>query len=74
MIGVVAVVVGVIYLVVPSHSLPSFFPGHVLATKSHPGLGKHNKKGDAGVAAGVVLVIIAIALVASGRRSRHRAY
>ena len=30
-VGILAVVVGVIYLVEPVHSLPSFFPGHAAA-------------------------------------------
>ena len=64
-LGILAVVVGVIYLVEPIHSLPSFFPGHAAHGQTH-----HHIRGYIAIAVGVILVIIA----AIPRRSRRRAY
>ena len=64
-VGVAAVVAGVLYLTQPAHSLPSFFPGyaaHVVA--------KHTKRGYAGIALGAVLVIIGFVVAFSGSRRR----
>jgi uncharacterized membrane protein YidH (DUF202 family) len=68
-IALVALAVGIMYLTVGSHALPSFIPGH--SSNVHD-TGKHSKKGYAGVAAGVVLLVISIAMVAVGRRRRYR--
>ena len=64
-LGILAVVVGVIYLVEPIHSLPSFFPGHAAQGQTH-----HHIRGYIAIAVGIILVIIA----AIPRRSRRRAY
>jgi uncharacterized membrane protein HdeD (DUF308 family) len=64
-LGILAVVVGVIYLVEPIHSLPSFFPGH-----APHGQGHHHIRGYIAIAAGIILLIIA----AVAGRSRRRAY
>ena len=64
-LGILAVVVGVIYLVEPIHSLPSFFPGHAAQGQTH-----HHIRGYIAIAVGIILVIIAAIL----RRSRRRAY
>ena len=64
-LGILAVVVGVIYLVEPIHSLPSFLPGHA----AH-GQGHHHIRGYIAIVAGIVLLIIA----AVAGRSRRRAY
>jgi amino acid permease len=61
-IGVVAVIVGVIYFVVPAGSLPSFIPGHLAGVTN-----KHTNRGMAGIVVGVVLVVLALVL---GRGSR----
>ena len=61
--GVVAVVVGVIYLAVPSHSLPSFFPAHYAHSKVHA-----TKHGYAALALGIVLLVAAVALPSTARR------
>ncbi len=53
-LGILAVVVGVIYLVEPVHSLPSFFPGYVLHGQGH-----HHIRGYIAIAVGVVLLIFA---------------
>jgi NADH:ubiquinone oxidoreductase subunit 5 (subunit L)/multisubunit Na+/H+ antiporter MnhA subunit len=64
-LGILAVVVGVIYLVEPIHALPSFFPGHAAHGQTH-----HHIRGYIAIAVGIILVIIA----AIPRRSSHRAY
>jgi uncharacterized membrane protein HdeD (DUF308 family) len=62
-LGVLAVAAGVIYLVEPIHSLPSFFPGHALRGLSH-----HHIRGYIAIAVGVILLILGGIL----RRSRPR--
>ncbi len=64
-VGILAVVVGVIYLVEPIHSLPSFFPGH-----APHGQGHHHIRGYIAIAVGIILLIIA----AMTGRSRRRAH
>lgn len=61
-IGIVALIAGVIYYVVPADSLPSFIPGHLAGVTN-----KHTNRGTAGIIAGIVLVVLAMAI---GRRSR----
>ena len=53
-LGILALVVGVIYLIEPSHSLPSFFPGHALHGQYH-----HHTRGYIAIAAGIILMILA---------------
>jgi NADH:ubiquinone oxidoreductase subunit 5 (subunit L)/multisubunit Na+/H+ antiporter MnhA subunit len=62
-LGILAVVVGVIYLVEPVHSLPSFFPGY-----AHHGQTHHHIRGYIAIAVGIVLLILAGIV----RRSRRR--
>jgi NADH:ubiquinone oxidoreductase subunit 5 (subunit L)/multisubunit Na+/H+ antiporter MnhA subunit len=62
-LGILAVVVGIIYLVEPIHSLPSFFPGH-----APHGQGHHHIRGYIAIAVGIILLIIA----GIPRRSRRR--
>jgi len=64
-LGILAVVVGIIYLVEPVHSLPSFFPGHAAHGQVH-----HHIRGYIAIVVGIVLLIIA----AVAGRSRRRAY
>lgn len=68
-IGLAALAAGAIYLAVPAHSLPSFFPGHAAHVT-----GKHSKRGIAGLAFGAVLVIVSIVMLSTGGRRRHRYY
>ena len=51
-VGVLAIVVGVIYLTQPAHALPSFFPGHLAHVRA-----KHIRRGETGIGMGVVLMI-----------------
>ncbi|MBV9450044.1 MAG: hypothetical protein JO345_29570 [Streptosporangiaceae bacterium] len=62
-LGILAVVAGVIYLVEPIHSLPSFFPGHALHGQGH-----HHIRGYIAIAVGIILLILA----GIARRSRRR--
>jgi NADH:ubiquinone oxidoreductase subunit 5 (subunit L)/multisubunit Na+/H+ antiporter MnhA subunit len=64
-LGILAVIVGIIYLVEPIHSLPAFFPGHAKHGRAH-----HHIRGYVAIAVGIILMIIA----AVGGRSRRRAY
>jgi hypothetical protein len=63
-LGILAVVVGIIYLVEPIHSLPSFFPGH--APHRH---GYHHIRGYIAIAVGVIDLII-VGISAGLGRSR----
>ena len=65
-VGVAAIAAGVVYLTQPAHSLPTFFPGYAAHVVS-----KHTKRGYAGIALGVVLVIIAFVLGLTGPRRRR---
>ena len=64
-LGILAVVVGVIYLVEPIHSLPSFFPGHAIHGQGH-----HHIRGYIAIAMGIILLILA----GIAGRSRRRRY
>lgn len=64
-LGILAVVVGIIYLIEPIHSLPSYFPG----SAAH-GRGHHHIRGYVAIVVGIILLIIA----AVTGRSRRRAY
>jgi NADH:ubiquinone oxidoreductase subunit 5 (subunit L)/multisubunit Na+/H+ antiporter MnhA subunit len=64
-LGILAVAAGIIYLVEPVHSLPSFFPGYTAHGQIH-----HHTRGYIAIAVGAVLLIIALV----SRRSRRRAY
>jgi uncharacterized membrane protein YphA (DoxX/SURF4 family) len=69
LLGILAVVVGVIYLVEPIHSLPSFFPGH-----APHGQGYHHIRGYIAIAVGIILLILAGIVRRSRRRRRRRRY
>ncbi len=62
-VGLVAIAAGIVYATVAAHSLPSFFPGYLAHAKA-----KHTSRGEAGLAVGVVLVILGAALAIVDRR------
>jgi len=61
-LGVLALLAGVVYLTVPAHSLPSIM-GHVSKANVH-----HSKRGIASLVVGAVMVVIGGFLVARSRR------
>jgi hypothetical protein len=64
LIGLALLVIGVIYMALNEHSLPSFFPGHV----SHPSSHHHVKHGIAAILLG--LACLAFAWFRTGPRER----
>lgn len=68
-IALLAIAAGVIYLIEPIHSLPSFFPGHTKGTGGHFD-DKHTKRGLAALAVGIVIFVVGFGLGISGRRER----
>jgi hypothetical protein len=65
LLGVVAVVVGIIYFAEPARSLPGFFPGHL--PQGRPG--RHSRRGVAAIVIGAVLLLAAVVTERLGRRS-----
>ena len=63
-VGLVLIVVGVIYIALDEHSIPSFFPGY----SSHPSSHHHVKHGIAAILLG--LACLAFAWFRSGPRDR----
>ena len=65
-LGVLALIGGILYLSDVSSKLPSFMPG---AAKTGPAATvKHHYRGDGGVAVGVVLLIASVGTVVVGLR------
>lgn len=62
-IGVLALIVGIIYLTVPIHSLPSFIPGQIAHHR-----GVYHKRGAVASLIGVVLLVSAGGLAVYFRR------
>ncbi len=69
LVALLAIAAGVMYFTMSAHNLPSFMPGHVASATA---TGHRTKRGWAGVGAGVILLIISIAVLATGRRRRYR--
>ena len=65
--GIALIVVGVIYIALNEHQIPSFFPGHV----SHPSSHHHVKHGIAAILVG--LACLAFAWFRTGPRERPAA-
>ena len=66
LVGALIIVLGVLYLTQPAHSLPTFIPGYVAHAN-----GKHPKRGIASLIVGGV-VLIAGVLVGVLRSRRYR--
>lgn len=66
LVGVAAIVAGVLYLVVPAHSLPTFMPGYLAHAT-----GKHPKRAYVCFGAGAVLIIAAIVIGMVGKPRRR---
>jgi hypothetical protein len=64
-VGVLAIAAGVVYIALPAHSLPTFFPAY--AARGHKHATKH---GVAAIVLGVVLIVLAWIVQVSARRSR----
>jgi archaellum biogenesis protein FlaJ (TadC family) len=60
-IGLLAVIAGIIYLALPAHSLPHFFPAHSNSLKHG------TKHGIAALVIGAIVVIAAIVIIVAGR-------
>jgi uncharacterized membrane protein HdeD (DUF308 family) len=56
-IGVLALIVGLMYLLIPAESLPGFLPGHLAGVHA-----KHSSRGAAGLGLGVVLILAGVAI------------
>lgn len=67
-VGAAAIAAGVVYLTQPAHSLPTFFPGYSARLT-----GKYPHRGYAGIGVGVVLLVIALLVAATGLRRRGSA-
>ncbi len=68
-VGVAAIAAGVIYVTSTAHGLPSFFPGHSSNPKA---TGHRTKRGDAGLAFGVVVLVVGGVLLFMKPKRRHR--
>ena len=67
-LGLVALVVGIIYFTVPAHSLPNFM-GYIAVSRPG-GKAHHKRRGEAAIAAAVVLWVIGgILLYVDNRRN-----
>jgi uncharacterized membrane protein len=66
-LGVALIVVGIVYIALNEHQIPSFFPGHV----SHPSSHHHVKHGIAAILLG--LACLAFAWFRTGPRERTAA-
>ena len=67
LLGLVLIAVGIVYIALNEHDIPSFFPGHVSHASSH----HHVKHGIAAILLG--LACLAFAWFRSGPRERPAA-
>jgi predicted transporter len=65
-VGVIAIVCGIVYFLEPAHALPSFFPAHAARSNKHA-----VKHGIAALVVGVVLLIAAWMVPAISKSSRN---
>lgn len=59
------------YVTMGAHALPSFLPGHTASAHLN---GKRTKRGYAAFVVGAVLLVVGIAIGATGRRRRSHGY
>jgi hypothetical protein len=64
-VGIVAIAVGAVYIAVPAHSLPHWFPAHAARGDKHA-----TKHGVAALVLGAVLLILAWIVQVSAKRAR----
>lgn len=67
LVGLVLIVIGIVYIALNEHDIPSFFPGHVSHASSH----HHAKHGIAAILLG--LACLAFAWFRTGPRERPAA-
>jgi hypothetical protein len=67
LVGLALITVGIVYIALNEHDIPSFFPGHV----SHPASHHHVKHGIAAILLG--LACLAFAWFRTGPCDRHAA-
>jgi uncharacterized membrane protein HdeD (DUF308 family) len=65
-IGVLAVIAGILYFTEPAHSLPSFFPGYM----AHKNV-KHPRRGLIAVIIGAILILVGLFAALNGGRRRR---
>lgn len=65
--GALAVIAGIMYLALPSKSLPSFFPAYYKHSHVHA-----MKHGYAALALGVMLIVAAVGVPSALRRAQGR--
>ena len=63
-VGLLALIVGILYFSIPAHSLPSFLGPLHIHTKAH-----RKRRGEAAIAAAIVLWVIAAVVFFVSRRS-----
>ena len=67
-VGLLALVVGILYFSIPAHSLPSFLGPLHIHTKAH-----RKRRGEAAIAIAIVLWVIAAVIIFVARRSSNPA-
>jgi uncharacterized membrane protein len=65
-LAILGLVAGIMYFSMTAHALPSFLPGHVASAHATY---KHTKRGIAAIVVAIVLFLIGLAVMMSGRRS-----
>ena len=62
-LGVLAIVVGIVYFAEPARALPGFFPGHLARVAA-----RHTRRGLAAIVIGLVLLLASVITERLGRR------
>ena len=64
-VGILAIAAGIVYIALPAHSLPHFFPAYGAKSLKHA-----TKHGIVAIAVGVVLIVVAWLIGFTARRAR----